>query len=209
MIASARTVLVLAVILTATPVAALTKSPLPPQPVLMDRQDLRHDHGGRAVYVLNTDFSYCSPTYKMVITVPRTFVTDLMSIPNLARWIKSPDSPGFQAAIIHDWLYASGRGDQSTRNQADYIFYEAMGDYGVDETTRYAMYRMVQKFGKAGYGLKNDWFFADLRFHKNAHEVFARAAAPATTPVSSCNDFVDHVMSGQDYLSSFRMRLPL
>ncbi|HEX8471924.1 MAG TPA: DUF1353 domain-containing protein [Brevundimonas sp.] len=204
MIAIVRAFLVLVVVAMAASANARDKSPYPPQPTLMDRQDLRRTHDGRPVYVLNTDFHYCSREYGLVVTVPSTFVTDLISIPKLARWIKTADSPGYQAAIVHDWLYASGNGSEAERRQADYIFYEALVDYDVDPMVRLAMHQMVRKFGKDGYGLKGDWLFADVRLHKAAPEALGRTVAPAMTPDASCSAFQNAVESGEDYLARIR-----
>lgn len=109
------------------------------------------------------------------VEVPRWFVTDLASIPKalpavlavllswlLSRWTGSdlagaalgaflvsnlglvPWGKHMFGAVVHDWLYFS---HETTRAEADWIFFLAMKDKGVLLTKRWLMWAAVRAFG--------------------------------------------------------------
>lgn len=87
-----------------------------------------------------------------LIVVPAGFETDFASVPwglwnlfpPLGRWAR--------AAIVHDWLYATGgEGGRYSRKQADRIFKEAMKVVGVAGWQREAMYQAVRLGGGCGW----------------------------------------------------------
>ena len=82
------------------------------------------------------------------IRVPKGFVTDLASVPALAQSIRSRVGTYSRAAILHDYLYWSGR---CTRDQSDVIFYHAMKTSGSTDTVAGQVYFAVSKFGKSAY----------------------------------------------------------
>lgn len=82
------------------------------------------------------------------IRVPKGFVTDLASVPALAQSIRSRVGTYSRAAILHDYLYWSGR---CTRDQADVIFYHAMRTSGSTDVVAGQVYFAVSKFGKSAY----------------------------------------------------------
>lgn len=82
------------------------------------------------------------------IRVPKGFVTDLASVPALAQAIRSRVGTYSRAAILHDYLYWSGR---CTRDQADVIFYHAMKTSGSTDVVAGQVYFAVSKFGKPAY----------------------------------------------------------
>ena len=77
------------------------------------------------------------------IIVPAGFVSDGASIPRFFwRIIGSPFRGMYRdAAIVHDWLYFSGK---YTRLETDRIFKQAMKELGVSAWRRGAMYRAVR-----------------------------------------------------------------
>ena len=78
--------------------------------------------------VLMEDVTYRVAETQEVVTVPKGFVTDYASIPPLFEWWLRNGGARYQhPAIIHDWLYWTGR----EQTEADLIFYHAMRDNGV------------------------------------------------------------------------------
>jgi hypothetical protein len=49
---------------------------------------------------------------------------------------------------VHDYLYANAIG---TKDEADRIFYEAMGVLGVPKWRKWGMFMMVRWFGRGSY----------------------------------------------------------
>jgi hypothetical protein len=80
--------------------------------------------------------------------VPAGFVTDLASIPRVLWSLLPPHGRYAKAAIIHDWLYATGIGG---REYADDVFLEAMEVLGVSPWKRKTMYWAVRAFGASRY----------------------------------------------------------
>ena len=60
------------------------------------------------------------------VTVPSGFVTDGASVPRLFWSFFNPAGELFEAAIVHDYLYAGRIG---TKKQADRLFYEIAKQY--------------------------------------------------------------------------------
>ncbi|WP_339928979.1 DUF1353 domain-containing protein [uncultured Brevundimonas sp.] len=201
-----RLAVLLVVVLTAGAAHARDRSPIIPKPVFLDREDIRAGRGNRLVYALDRDFHYCSRALNAVITVPRSFVTDFISVPSLLQWAKKPHAPGYQAAIIHDWLYASGGGGEAARERADYVFYEALGDYGVSDTERSRLHFAVRQGGSRGYGLKGDWMFVDPDTGLTLDPPLPRDLAPALAPSPACTDFPQRLSAQYDFLASVRLK---
>lgn len=127
---------------------------------------------GRAVWRLLEPLIWCIGGYNgaVAFTVPAGFVTDLASVPLLARWAIPASGPWQRAAVIHDWLYVSGgvgpqmlvgllgatepepRAPKLTRTECDAIFLDAMAAAEVNIITRYAMWAAVRCFGCTGWG---------------------------------------------------------
>ena len=83
------------------------------------------------------------------VIVPRGFVTDLASIPQLLWSFKmKPTGAYAYAAIIHDWLYWS---QSRTRKESDLIFFHAMEDSKVEKGLRDKMYRAVRVGGGSAW----------------------------------------------------------
>ena len=95
-----------------------------------------------------------------VITVPKGFVTDFASIPQIFWNILPPTGKYGKAAVVHDYLYQHNGiivvsedgvspvvGKTFTRKQCDNIFLDAMACLGVSWLTRHIMYQAVNWFG--------------------------------------------------------------
>ena len=137
---------------------------------------LRVEPVGEKNWKLLQSFSYHVGTQhsRTIIKVPRGFITDFASIPQLVisilglvsiltgdvynnLWFVSlgviailasallPDWGRWgKAAIIHDYLYHT---KQISRKMSDLIFLEAMEVLGVSLVERYSMYYAVRLFG--------------------------------------------------------------
>lgn len=79
-----------------------------------------------------------------VITVPEGFITDCASVPFPAKMFIPVSGQYNQAAVVHDYLYAT---QTRTRKEADDIFLEAMTVLGVNWFKRQVMYRAVRLGG--------------------------------------------------------------
>jgi hypothetical protein len=78
------------------------------------------------------------------ITVPAGFETDLASVPRLLWGLIPPYGRYIRAAIIHDYLYATGKID---RERADGIFLALMRQDKVEKWKQIIMYLAVRGFG--------------------------------------------------------------
>jgi hypothetical protein len=78
------------------------------------------------------------------VTVPKGFVTDLVSVPRIFWSLLRPDGDYAYAAIIHDFLYWTQQYDRET---ADQIFQFAMQDFSVSPTAIATIYKAVRSFG--------------------------------------------------------------
>jgi hypothetical protein len=87
-----------------------------------------------------------------VIIVPKGFETDFASIPVGLRNLFPPMGRWSRAAILHDWLYATGGlSGRYTRKQADKIFREAMLVLGVPKWRAEVMFQAVRLGGSSGW----------------------------------------------------------
>ena len=79
------------------------------------------------------------------ITVPAGFETDFASVPVGFRWLVPVVGRHGKAAVLHDWLYASGY--LPRRRQADAVFFEAMTVLGVRPWRKWLIWAAVRAFG--------------------------------------------------------------
>ncbi len=112
---------------------------------------LRFEFLTARLFRLTEPFEYHIGDYpsQQVIKVPAGFETDLASIPWLLWGVFPPDGVYTKAAVIHDFLYSKA---YVSRDQADHIFYEAMGVLGVNPWTRFLIFTAVRLFGGRYYG---------------------------------------------------------
>ncbi len=103
------------------------------------------------VYVCKAGFTY---------TVPKGFVTDYASIPQIFWNIPGfdPEGPAAIPAVLHDYLYSLRGSDPyfQPRAACDAIFLEAMESVGVPWLTRHLIYRAVRIFGGL-YSMSAPW----------------------------------------------------
>ncbi len=79
------------------------------------------------------------------ITVPAGFETDFASVPFVFRWLVPVVGRHGKAAVLHDWLYASGA--LPNRAEADAVFFEAMTVLGVRPWRKWLIWLAVRMFG--------------------------------------------------------------
>lgn len=100
--------------------------------------------GESRVFRLTERFRYLSSLG--CVTVPRNTLTDGASIPKVFWSVLYPFGAWFPAAVIHDFLYSIGN-DDYTRDEADFIFLEAMYNVGVPWHRRHVIHAAVRMFG--------------------------------------------------------------
>ena len=86
-----------------------------------------------------------------VINIPEGYLTDLASIPPVARWMIPKLGKHCQAAVVHDFIYQHHTYD---RKKCDKIFLEAMKVLDVPLWKRRVMYRAVRLFGGISWSRK-------------------------------------------------------
>ena len=82
------------------------------------------------------------------IEVPKGFVTDFASIPQIFWSILRPDGDYTYPAIIHDYLYWT---QNLSREKSDLIFKLAMKEFGVDSTKIFVIYNAVRAGGNMAW----------------------------------------------------------
>jgi len=128
----------------------------------------------------------------IVLTVPKGFVTDLASIPEILQYLGiEPDGPWKEGAVLHDMLYqkkstmVAYENDKfsqlslySNKDFADRMFLLGMTRYGVPTFIRLAMHAAVVKYGWGSYADLNvdyDYPLPDcVKFNANRNYVFFR-----------------------------------
>lgn len=86
-----------------------------------------------------------------ILVVPKDFITDLASIPNVANPIFPKHGLYDSGAILHDYLYSGYSIYNINRADSDYIFNYVISACGVDKTTAETMYKTVKFFGESHY----------------------------------------------------------
>lgn len=98
--------------------------------------------GGDAPWLIHSPITFQDDI--CILEVPRGFKTDLASVPRFLWSIIPPYGKYTQAAIVHDYLYATGL---VSRVRADAIFLSIMRARNVPLWKRTLMYLAVRAFG--------------------------------------------------------------
>ena len=111
--------------------------------------ELIDDRDGGGTWVLRSPLAYESSVAGQVICAPEGFRTDFASVPRapLVYWLTG--DVAHAAAVIHDYLYATGG---VSRELADDVLLEAMAATGVPAWRRYVMFWAVRAFGASHFG---------------------------------------------------------
>lgn len=117
------------------------------RPAFLTELDLRAY--GAKNWILLSRLVYCGKNRPARIEVPIGFVTDLASIPRLARLIFPVNDLHRPAAVVHDYLYQYQKigGQWINRKEADRVFLEAMRCLGVPKRKAWPMYLAVRAGG--------------------------------------------------------------
>lgn len=103
---------------------------------------------GRTVWELDRDLEWMNGVTKII--VPKGFQCDFCSVPRLPLVWLMVGAIGEVAGTVHDYLYRRGaqllEGNyrEPTREEADNIFYNILGEEGVSWWKRKAMYYAVR-----------------------------------------------------------------
>ena len=110
--------------------------------------------GQDALYVVGADYSVSFDVPgamkggQRIITVPKGLLTDLASVPRVARSFAGRVGRHLEASIVHDWLYGAHVG---SREFADQVFLAGMKAAKVPRLQRWLIYRAVRTFGARSY----------------------------------------------------------
>lgn len=127
-----------------------------PRPLNVAIMDKDQEREGRTTAALVDAFGYKDNIERLIIEVPKTFLTDFASIPHWARAVLSPFGRHAKAAVLHDWLYAIG--EPGLRELADRIFRNAMEELDVEGWARDLMYTAVKVGGEEAFDrAAHDW----------------------------------------------------
>ncbi len=77
------------------------------------------------------------------IVVPAGFISDLVSVPPIARGLIAPLDRAAKAGVVHDWLLYEGK---RGKVESAKIFLEALGVLKVPVWKRYIMYWVVRYY---------------------------------------------------------------
>lgn len=95
------------------------------------------------------------------ITIPEGMVTDLTSVPWIARIFVERVGPHLEAAIVHDFLYIAWQDvadhgiRRADRKFADRMMYAAMKAAGVGLVRRGLIYATIRLFGAIAYARRD------------------------------------------------------
>lgn len=120
----------------------------------MKLNELKYEKLFNNSYILTEDFEY--QIGKMLIRVPKGFVTDFASIPFFLWAILPPRGKYDEAAVVHDFLYSSKNCTGINRKLADKIFKHIMKESGVNCFYRNALYLGVRNFGSVFFIKEKD-----------------------------------------------------
>lgn len=96
-----------------------------------------------------------------MLTVPAGMLTDLASVPPIARSFLSVTGRHTEASIVHDYCYLYQRGDPDPnsgldRDEADFLFLQLMREANVSPPDRDKAFLAVRAAGKSVYEDRND-----------------------------------------------------
>ena len=126
-------------------------------------------------YELTEDVEFNNGVISLV--VPKGFLTDFASVPRFLWAIFPPIDRWSRAALIHDYLYRTGK---VSRAEADAIFLAIMKEDGVPWYQRWPMYLAVRTFGYL------PWRKLRGKSHKTKYEIIAIAIITFAMLASNC-----------------------
>lgn len=168
--------------------------------MFLDGRDVRFpsflEQGTHRAAVLDEDYYFCDARRNILIRIPRGFITDFASIPDVGRILIDRFGLSLEPAGVHDWLYAAHPGVEATdqnRRLADDIFLDALADNGVGLASRLIMYAAVRLFGAGPYSEVKDW--NDRFLNPATNQPYAPPLSPAEVGIVAtgvdCSKFDD------------------
>lgn len=104
---------------------------------------LKKIEGMKGKYEVLEDIEYYNG-----LVVPKSFITDLASIPKLFHGIIGVPEDFDEESILHDFLYSKYNDYGINKETTDKIFLQSLLLNGVDKTVAYLMYKAVDTFGR-------------------------------------------------------------
>jgi hypothetical protein len=116
------------------------------------------------------------------IEVPAGFETDLASVPRVPIAYTAWGGRASAEAVIHDYLYRADSVPSVTLEQANDVFFEAMGARGVSPWVRYPMFWGVTLGGKKHFHARQ---VEDSLNEKDIHDPDSRNVAHRLHPIQT------------------------
>lgn len=110
--------------------------------------DLQANDDGKTFTLLSEFIYELGNDPQRIIVVPKGFITDFASVPQLFWNILPPWGTYGKAAVLHDWNYKK---QEFTRKFCDDILMESMTTLGVPKWKRVAIYLGVRLGGWAAW----------------------------------------------------------
>jgi len=98
---------------------------------------------GKEDWVILKDLYVWSHRLQLVIKVQKWFITDLASIPKIARFLISVNEGHRYAAVVHDWLYRNSASEVQDRRLADVIMLDILRICNVATWKRVIIYGIL------------------------------------------------------------------
>lgn len=104
-------------------------------------ESLRTEKLSEVSYIVDQDYKVSFTVtvgggdIRKTVTVPRGMLTDLASVPRLARWIVGRVGPHLEASIVHDFLYVAWQLlPEPEAREEDFEFANAVMFAGIENT---------------------------------------------------------------------------
>lgn len=119
----------------------------------------------RGKWVVLDEYIFWSARIQSPIIIPRWFITDLMSIPEIFRWFMDKDDQMSLASLPHDFGYSTSRSTHLERSDWDLILLDFCKQQRMSWLKRNIAYAAVRLGGWYGWSnKKKDLFIPD--YHK-------------------------------------------
>jgi len=87
-----------------------------------------------------------------LIVVPVGYLSDLASVPRLARrWVDTQSPTTRRPSVVHDFIYTH-QTHRFTKREADQIFYDALLEEGTAKPLAWLMWQAVRIGGRGNWG---------------------------------------------------------
>lgn len=112
--------------------------------------ELRHRPGHTRWHVVRP-LRYRTHDERLIV-VPVGYLSDLASVPRLARRIVDPQTPEVRRpSVVHDYIYTD-QTHRFTKAEADRVFYDALVDEGMPRSLAWLLWKAVALGGRGSWG---------------------------------------------------------